>query len=163
MWQGAIRKKLLIDRDLMRQRRRHRLLLTVKQRNTLAHVVRKPIQIGMAGGISKKVAYRQTSRCTWLCPVILTGMKSRGSQLISVWAEPKGYWETMETKELDENNSTGTSLGTFQIHIDNIVDGGVIRDLHAPSVDMLVERIRRLGWKIDSVSFYGIMFTGCQS
>lgn len=69
----------------------------------------------------------------------------------------------METKELDENNSTGTSLGTFQIHIDNIVDGGVIRDLHAPSVDMLVERIRRLGWKIDSVSFYGIMFTGCQS
>jgi hypothetical protein len=60
----------------------------------------------------------------------------------------------MEEKDVEKNNTTGVYLGTFQIHIENIEDGGVVRSIYDPTVRDLVQKIRRVGWKMDSVSFY---------
>jgi hypothetical protein len=60
----------------------------------------------------------------------------------------------MEKKDLEQGTTKGISLGTYQIHIDNIFDGGVIRGIHGAAVQDLVGKIRCVGWQIDSVSFY---------
>jgi hypothetical protein len=63
--------------------------------------------------------------------------------------------------DLEENDNTGVCLGTLQIHIDNIFDGGFIRNLHIPTVQDYAKDIRDNGWKIESVSFYQVGILLC--
>ena len=59
-----------------------------------------------------------------------------------------------EKKDFEKENNSGVCLAIYQIHVENIEDGGFIRDLLAPSVQEIVTDLRLSGWKNDSVSFY---------